>query len=151
MKRAECPRIEALSALIDGALRGAERAEIEAHAATCPVCGALLARFNALRARFAALPAPRVGFDLAPAVEERIRAAGRAQPVRPVRARRRWWWQGLPVVLGAATTLGAGAYLGGLLVAGGAAASRSAIEMSAFGTVPPGGICLGAGCGPGGR
>lgn len=151
MKRDGCPRIEALSALIDGALGARERAEIEAHAAGCPVCGASLARFQDLRAGFAELPAPRVGFDLAPAVEERIRAAGRAQPVSPVRGWRRWGWQGLPVALGAAAALGAGVYLGGLVVAGGAVATRSALEMSAFGTVPPGGICLGAGCGPGGR
>jgi anti-sigma factor RsiW len=151
MKRDGCPRIEALSALIDGALGAPERAEIEAHATGCPVCGASLARFNDLRAGFAELPAPRVGFDLAPAIEERIRAAGRAQPAPPGRARRRGWWQGLPVAVGAAAALGAGAYLGGLLAVGGATASRSALEMSAFGTVPPGGICLGAGCGPGGR
>lgn len=150
MTREDCPRMEALSALVDDGVVAPARAQIEAHVALCPVCGAALATLNDLRASFAALPAPRVGFDLAPAVEERIRAAGRAQPPRPVRARLRWW-QGLPVALGAAAALGAGAYLGGLLAVGGAVASRSALEMSAFGAVPPGGICIGAGCGPGER
>ena len=151
MRTEDCPRIEALSALVDGALVGSERADVEAHAALCPVCGGALARLNALRADFAALPASRVGFDLAPAVAGRIRAAGRVQPVRPARAPRRGWWQGLPVALGTAAALGAGAYLGAfLVVGGGVAATRPAIEMSAFGTVPPGGVCLGPAC-EGGR
>jgi anti-sigma factor RsiW len=143
--------MDALSALADGELAGSERAEAEAHAARCPVCGRALARLNALRADFAALPAPRVGVDLASAVAERIRAAGRAQPARPARAPRQGWWRGLPVAVGTAVALGAGTFLGAFLVAGGgAAASRPAIEMSAFGTVPPGGLCLGPAC-EGGR
>lgn len=151
MTHKKCPRIEALSALVDDALAGPERTAIEAHAVACPVCGASLARLIALRASFAALPAARVGFDLAPAIEDRIRAAGRAQPRRPDRVRPRQW-QAFPAAVGAAVALSVGAYLGSFLVAGGGAvASRSAIEMSAFATVPPGGICLGAGCGPGGR
>lgn len=151
MKTEDCPRIEGLSALVDRALAAPARAEIEAHAARCPACGAALARLNALRADFAALPPPRVGFDLAPAVAERIRAAGRARPARPARAPRRGWWQGWPVALGTAAALGAGALLGAFLVAGGGvAASRPTIEMSAFGTVPPGGLCLGRAC-EGGR
>jgi anti-sigma factor RsiW len=150
MKIGHCPRIEALSALVDEALAERERVEIEAHAATCPVCGAALARLNGLRTDFAALRRPRVGIDLAPAVAERIRAARRAQPARPARAPRRGWWQGLPVAVGTAAALGAGAYLGAFLVAGGGAPSvRPGIEMSAFGTVPPGGLCLGPACGGG--
>lgn len=151
MTRETCPRIEALSALVDDALAAPERVEIETHAAACPVCGASLARLNELRASFTALPGLRVGFDLAPAIADRIRAAERPRRDRPARERMRWW-QALPVTVGAAAALSAGAYLGSFIVAGGGAvASRSAIEMSAFGTVPPGGICLGAGCGPGGR
>ncbi|HET9043081.1 MAG TPA: zf-HC2 domain-containing protein [Burkholderiales bacterium] len=149
MTHEACPRIEALSALVDDALAGPERAAIEAHAAICPVCGASLARLNELLAGFAALPAPRVGFDLAPAVAARIRAATR--PARPARPARQAWWQGLPVALGTAAALGAGAFLGVFLVAGGGvAAVRPAVEMSAFGTVPPGGLCLGPAC-DGGR
>jgi anti-sigma factor RsiW len=150
MTHEACPRIEALSALVDDALAGPERAAIEAHAAICPVCGESLARLNELRAGFAALPAPRVGFDLATAVEERIRAAERPQRARSPRPRSRWW-QALPAAVGAAAALSAGAYIGSVLTVGGAVANRSAVEMSAFGTVPPGGICLGAACGPGGR
>lgn len=149
MRTEDCPRIETLSALVDGALGASDRAEIEAHAGLCPVCGGALAHLNALRADFAALPAPRVGFDLAPAVAARIRAATR--PARPARPARQAWWQGLPVALGTAAALGAGAFLGAFLVAGGGvAAVRPAVEMSAFGTVPPGGLCLGPAC-DGGR
>jgi len=145
-ERDECPRIEALSAFLDDALDSAERAEVASHAAACPVCGAAFARLDALRADFAVLPAPRVGFDLAPAVGERIRAAGRARPVGPARAPGRRAWQRLPLALGSAAALGAGAFLGAFLVAGGAAAMRPAVEMSAFATVPPGGLCVGPAC-----
>jgi anti-sigma factor RsiW len=147
MTQEECPRIEALSALVDGALAAPARAEIVSHAAGCSVCGAVLARLNGLRADFAALPAPRVGFDLSPAIEERIRAAVRPRGAsRPARPRMRWW-QAFPAAVGTAAALGAGAYLGAFLVAGaGAATMRPAIEMSAFGTVPPGGLCLGPAC-----
>ncbi len=145
MTHEACPRIEALSALVDDALAGPERAAIEAHAAICPVCGASLARLNELRAGFAALPAPRVGFDLAPAVAARIRAAsGRRVRLRPARQA---WWQGLPVALGTAAAL-APVHTSACFssAGGGVAAVRPAVEMSAFGTVPPGGLCLGPAC-----
>jgi anti-sigma factor RsiW len=151
MKRDECPRFEALSAMLDGAPSGPEDADIHTHAAQCPVCGTVLARLNGLRADFAALPAPRVGLDLAPLIAGRIRSAERVRTRRPVPTGWRRWRQGLPAALGAAVALGAGAYLGAFLVAGGGAAVRPALEMSAFGTVPPGGLCLGPACRPGGR
>ena len=151
MNNDDCPRIDALSALADDALAGAERAEIETHAGGCAVCGHALDRLRGLRADFVALSAPRVGCGLAPAVAERIRAAERMRPAGPTGVRRREWWQGLPVALGTAAALGAGAYLGAfLVVGGGVAATRPAIERSAFGTVPPGGLCLGPAC-QGGR
>jgi anti-sigma factor RsiW len=145
MTREGCPRKETLSALVDGALAAHDRDEFEAHAARCPACGAALATLNALRASFAALPAPRVGFDLAPAIADRIRAAERPRGARPGRERSRWW-QAFPAAVGTAAALSAGAYLGAFLVAGGVASGRPAIEMSAFGTVPPGGLCLGPAC-----
>lgn len=151
MTSAECPRMEGLSAFVDDALAQPERAEIERHVASCPVCGATLADLQALGARFAALPERRVGFDLAPLVEGRIRAAERAPRARPARKRAPPWWQLLPAAVGAAAALSAGAYLGTFLVAGGGGASRAAVQMSAFDTVPPGGICLGPTCGGGGR
>jgi anti-sigma factor RsiW len=150
MTSEECPRMEALSALVDEALAPPEHARIAGHAASCPVCGATLADLKALRARFAALPEPRVGFDLAPLVEGRIRAAERAPRARPAR-KHVPWWQLLPAAVGAAAALGAGGYLGSFLVAGVGGASRAAVQMSAFDTVPPGGICLGPACGGGGR
>lgn len=147
MKRDECPRIEALSALVDDAVAGRERAEIETHAARCPVCGRALSGLRGLRTDFAALPERRVGFDLAPRIEERIGAAERPRGARPPRERVRWW-QAFPAAVGTAAALSAGAYLGAYIVAGGgAAAARPAIEMSAFATVPPGGLCIGPACG----
>jgi anti-sigma factor RsiW len=141
--------MEALSALVDDELAAPARAEIETHALSCPVCGAALADLNALRARFAALPELRVGFDLAPAIADRIRVAERALRARPARERLRWW-QAFPAALGAAASLSAGAYVGSfLVVGGGAVASPAAIEMSVFDAVPPGGICLGPACGGG--
>jgi anti-sigma factor RsiW len=138
--------MDALSALVDGVLAAHARFELEAHAARCPACGAALATLNELHASFAALPDPRVGFDLAPAIADRIRAAGRPQAARPERERIRWW-QAFPAAVGSAVALSAGAYLGAFLAASGAVvAGRPAIEMSAFGTVPPGGLCLGPAC-----
>jgi anti-sigma factor RsiW len=142
--------MEALSALVDDALADPARAEIESHLAGCPRCAAALADLHALHARFAALPGLRVGFDLVPVIEDRIRAAER--PPRPRRMRKgARWWQVLPAALGTAVALSAGAYLGSALVVAGPGAGQAAIEMSAFDTVPPGGICLGSLCAAGGR
>ena len=40
--QSECPRTEQLSALIDSELSGTALEEIEAHAGSCPLCGAML-------------------------------------------------------------------------------------------------------------
>jgi anti-sigma factor RsiW len=141
-----CPRLEALSALVDDELAAPARAEIEAHAASCPVCGAARADLEALGATFDALPQPAPRIDLARLVGERIRVGGE-QARRAGRGARMPWWQMLPAVLGAAAALGMGAGAGSVLMIGSGAAARAAVEMSVFATVPPGGLCLaGAAC-----
>ncbi|MCG6927239.1 MAG: zf-HC2 domain-containing protein [Acidobacteria bacterium] len=69
---------ERVTALVDGALEGEERARIEAHVARCEVCRVQAADERALRARLRALPAPEVPFGL----EQRVRAK--------LRRRHRW-------------------------------------------------------------
>lgn len=140
-----CPRMEQLSALVDGELAAQARAEIEAHAAACPICGAALADIEALGSDFERLPRPAPPVDLAHLVGERIRIAeqqARApQGARRSRARMPWW-KLMPAALGAATVLGMGVGAGNVLMMGAGVASRAALEMSVFATVPPGGLCL---------
>lgn len=138
-----CPRTEALSALIDGELRGAARAEIATHAETCPLCGAMLKDLAGLRLALRPLAAARVGFDLIPLIEGRL--APRGELRRPVRDRR-WWqsWQVLPSGLAAAAVLTAGVYMGALLAAGSGVTVMQPVAMALFDLVPPGGLCVGS-------
>lgn len=141
--QSECPRTEQLSALIDGELAGAARAEIETHAGSCPLCGAMLREFGELRVALKPLAAARPGFDLAPLIDQRLTAGGwRARPVRG----RNWWqvWQLLPSGLAAAGMLSAGVYLGALLVGGAGVTALEPAAMAVFNAVPPGALCLGS-------
>lgn len=139
----ECPRTEQLSALIDGELSGVARAEIESHAVSCPLCGAMLRDFGELRVALKPLAAARPGFDLAPLIDQRLAAGGR--PARPRRDRSGWkGWQILPSGLAAAGVLTAGVYLGALLAGGGAGVTAlQPAAMALFDPVPPGGLCAG--------
>jgi anti-sigma factor RsiW len=141
-----CPRMEALSALVDDELAGAARGEIQAHAASCPICSAALADIEALSVAFAALPQPPAQVDLARLVGERIRI-GEQQARRAPKQPRTAWWRMIPATVGAAAALGMGAGAGNVLMVGAGAAARASVEMSVFATVPPGGLCLaGAAC-----
>jgi anti-sigma factor RsiW len=149
--RSECPRTEQLSALIDGELAGVARAEIEAHAGSCPLCGAMLREFGELRVALKPLATARAGFDLAPLIDQRLAARGR--PPRP-RRDHNWWqgWQILPSGLAAAGMLTAGVYLGVLLAGGASVTALEPAAMAVFDAVPPGGLCLGSpSCYPPGR
>ncbi|MBI3042561.1 MAG: zf-HC2 domain-containing protein [Betaproteobacteria bacterium] len=138
----ECPRTEQLSALVDGELAGAARAEIADHAGSCPLCGAMLRDLGELRVAFRPLAAARPGVDLASLIEQRLAARGR--PARP-RRYGRWWqaWQLLPSGLAAAGVLTAGVYLGALLTAGAGATALRPAAMAMFDAVAPGGLCVG--------
>ena len=147
----ECPRTEQLSALIDGELAGGPREEITTHAGTCPLCGAMLKDLTDLRVALEPLAAARLGFDLAPLIEQRL--AARGKPTRPVRARS-WWhgWQILPSGLAAAGVLTGGVYLGALLAGDAGVTAMQPAAMAMFDAVPPGGLCVGLpSCYPPGR
>ncbi len=139
MKEA-CPRVEAISAFIDGALGAPARQELARHAKDCPLCAATLRNFMSLSQDLQGLRDTRCEIDLAALVDRRL--ADRAPPRRP--ADRRARWQGWPLVpqgLGAAGVLALGIYLGQVL-AGGAASVRPA-AMAVFDVSPPGGLCAG--------
>jgi len=113
-----CPRVEALSALMDGALSASERDEIGAHAASCPLCGKTLQQFEAMSSRLQALRDTTCDVDLAALIDTRL------APRAGARAQRKWRerhgmgiWQLAPRGLAAAGMLVAGAYLGMMLVA----------------------------------
>jgi len=147
---AACPRIEDISALIDGVLTGRAGDAMRAHAAHCPLCGPALRDFAAMGARLQALRDTRCDVDLAALVGPRLPARAPAPHKRP-RRRLVELWQLLPSGVGAAAALGAGAYLGLLLVAGGGTALRPA-AMAVFDAVPPGALCAGLpSCSPRGR
>lgn len=147
---AGCPRIEDISALMDGELTGRAAEALRAHAAHCPLCAATLRDFAAVSTRLQTLRDTRCDVDLAALVGPRLpprMPAGRRKPARP------WGglWQLVPGGLGAAGALAAGAYLGLLLVTGGGAALRPA-GMTVFDAVPPGALCAGLPlCSPRGR
>ena len=147
---AACPRIEEISALIDGALKGRAAQEIEAHAARCPLCAPVLRDFTAMSTRLQALRDIRCDVDLAAIVRPRLPPRVPARKKRPVR---QWGdlWQLAPGGVAAVGALGAGAYLGLMLMAGGGTALRPA-SMAVFDAVPPGAVCAGLPlCSPRGR
>src|SRR5690606_2477117 len=98
-------------------LADAGRAEIEAHAGSCQLCGAMLQDLSELRAAFQPLAAARPRVDLASRIEQRL--AARDRPARLSRDSH-WWagWELLPSGLVAAGVLTAGVYLGALLTVG---------------------------------
>ena len=146
----DCPRIEDISALLDGMLTGRAGADMKRHAANCPLCGPALRDFAAMGARLQALRDTRCDVDLAALVGPRL---GPRVPARRGKPVRQWGdlWQLVPGGLAAASAVGVGAYLGLLLVAGGGTALRPA-AMTVFDAVPPGALCAGLpSCSPRGR
>jgi anti-sigma factor RsiW len=146
----QCPRIEDISALIDGELTASAGEELRVHAAHCPLCAPVLRDFTAMGTQLQAMRETRCDVDLAAIVGGRLPPRTRARRKRPARS---WGdlWQLAPRGLGAAGALAAGAYLGLMLVAGGGAALRPA-AMTVFDAVPPGAMCAGLpACSPRGR
>jgi len=138
----KCPRIEALSALVDGELVGPARVALDAHVAGCAICAPVLAEFRQLRTTFAALPDVAPGIDFALLVDRRIAAAGVPKPKQKLRPQRWRWWQLAPAALGGAVSLSLGAYLGSALMLGSqVTAQPAALQMAAFTAIPPGALC----------
>lgn len=150
----ECPRNEALSALVDNELGEPERVALDAHVAGCALCAPVLAEFRQLRTSFAALPEVAPDVDVARLVEGRIAAAANAPKPKPKPRQQRWrWWQVAPGALGGALSLSLGAYLGSALMLGSqVAAQPAALQMAAFTAIPPGALCPALqACNPTGR
>jgi anti-sigma factor RsiW len=138
-----CPRIEALSAMIDGELDVPERAALESHLAGCAICSPVFAGMRRLHDGFAALPTPRRDFDVAAEVGRRIAALAPRQPPRPAPPSRRRWWQVAALAPGGALAIAAGLWLGGSMLP--AAAGPAAAQMAAFSAMPPGALCIASG------
>ena len=138
----KCPRIEAISALVDDELAEPARAALDAHVAGCAVCAPVLAEFRQLRTRFAALPGLDPDVDFVSLVDSRIDAAEAPKPAAKPRSQRWRWWQLAPAALGGALSLSFGAYLGSALMLGSeVAAQPAALQMAAFAAIPPGALC----------
>ena len=149
----QCPRTEALSALIDNELGESDRVALDAHVAGCAICAPVLAEFRQLRTSFAALPGVAPGVDVARLVEGRIAAADAPKPRPRQQPQRLRWWQVAPAALGGALSLSIGAYLGSALMLGSeVAAQPAALQMAAFTEIPPGALCPALqACNPAGR
>jgi anti-sigma factor RsiW len=139
----ECPRVEALSLVVDNEISGSARDEIEAHAASCPLCGATLREFRELRSALAAFPDAVPGVDIATLIAHRLEPRRQS---RPARRRMGWHWQLAPAGLAGAGMLAMGAYLGLLLAAGTTASVARPPAVAVFSAVPPGGLCLTSAC-----
>ena len=136
-----CPRIEALSALVDDELGASDRVALDAHVAGCAICAPVLAEFRQLRTGFSALADVAPGVDIAPLVDRRIAAAAGVSKPKP-RPRRWHLWQIAPAALGGALSLTLGAYLGSALMLGSQLTARpAALQMAAFAAAPPGALC----------
>ena len=137
----KCPRIDEISALVDGALAEPARVAFDAHVAGCAICAPVLAEFRQLHTAFAALPDVTPNVDFAFLVDRRI-AADIPKP-KPKSKPQRWrWWQLAPATLGGALSLSLGVYLGGTLVLGSQViAQPAALQMAAFTANPPGALC----------
>ena len=136
-----CRQHDHVSAYMDHMMKPQEYARFSQHLQGCPECRRQLDEFTALRQGLRELPSPTLGFDLASRREDRLRAKprGRRTP--------RWFgaWSGLvPAGVAAGMALASGVWLGGLLMAGGAANTPSTAMARVFDPVPPGGLCAAA-------
>jgi len=117
----------------------AERGQFMVHLQSCPICQGQLDALSGLQAQLRAMPSPSLGFDLAASFDEQMRMA---PPQR--RAPRTPWFSWGPAGVAVALSLASGAWLGGLLIGGGAVVAPSAVAARVFDPVPPGGLCAAA-------
>jgi anti-sigma factor RsiW len=140
-----CPRLETISGAIDHALSPEAAAGFASHVSACPVCEVALDRMSQARAALRAMQAEAPGFDLSPAVLNRL---------PPPRRRRRaaWSWGLLPSATTAVGVLAIGAVAGALLSGGLLPeAGGRAPMLAAFDVAPPGMLCMLDGCRGGAR
>ena len=148
--REPCPRIESLSAWIDGEMAEAERNALQAHVAGCPVCQPVVSELQQMRSLFAQLPHDTIDFDLAPAIDRLIASAAigvSAHPAHPLRApggpRRLLWWRWAALVPGGTIAVAFGLWLGASLMPASTLprAGATGAQMAAFSATPPGSLC----------
>lgn len=139
-----CPRHTDLSAYADDMMAPAERARFSLHLAGCPACQHRLDAITALGQSLRAMPSPRLGFDLAAQLNDRLHAPPQGR--QPARQRPAWprWLGWMPTGLAGGLALASGIWLGGLLLGGGAATVPGAGLVRVFDPVPPGGLCAAA-------
>lgn len=139
-----CPRIEDISAFVDGVLAPPATAELRRHAQSCEVCGATLRDLRQLHEQLQPLRRRQADVDIAALVMPQLRPAAPVPRRRQPRGLPAWAspWQLGPRALGGAAALGAGIYLGLALLAGSGAALRPA-GMTVFDAEPAGALCAG--------
>jgi len=140
-----CPRFEDLSALMDGELTHVAARELKLHAAACASCGATLLQFSQLHGQLEQLRNRKADVDIASLVLPRLPNAPAARPTLRPRSPSSPWpslWSLGPRALGGAAALGAGVYLGLMLLAGSGTVLRPA-GMTAFDAEPAGSLCAG--------
>lgn len=131
-----CPLHEQLSAYIDGEMPHPERKRFEVHLAGCPTCRNEVDKLDTLRAGLAALSSPTLGFDLS-AQYAQLPAPRRAGFRHRIGHWQAWAGGGIFVAL----SLGAGIWLGGLLLAAPARVTPAFTADHVFAPIPPGGLC----------
>ena len=138
-----CPRTIEVSAYLDDELSVAERAQLQAHLASCERCSAMLMKLGALRDELRRLPDERLGFDLSAVIGNRLGAAPSLPPARPPRRR---WFQLVPIGLGAGAALSLGLFMGmGLTAGAGSVAAPRFGALAVFDADAPGSLCAGSG------
>ena len=138
-----CPRTIEVSAYLDDELSVAERAQLQAHLASCERCSAMLMKLGALRDELRRLPDERLGFDLSAVIGNRLAAAPRSRASRPPSRR---WLQLIPIGLGAGAALSLGLFMGmGLTAGAGSVAAPRFGALAVFDADAPGSLCAGSG------
>lgn len=147
-----CPRTEDLCALMDQALPHASATALHRHLQTCPVCAQQLQSLRGQRGSLQALPSPVLDAQFGQRLQSRLPPrthprAPNAVPITRGRQRTRWalledW---VPTGLASGVALGAGVWLGAILMgATPAIAPSGAAMVRVFDPVPPGGLCAAA-------
>lgn len=138
-----CPRVDLLSAYVDGDLPAARRAELERHLDGCACCREWLVALRATQHELRALADDSLGFDLSQVVRGRIEAM--PGPAAPRRGRQhgRWRWF-VPAGVGAAASIALGVAMGVALMAPAAAPRPVGGALEVFAPIAPGGLCAGA-------
>lgn len=134
-----CPQHEEASAYLDEMLTPSERQQFAVHMRICPICSQRVDELTALRQTLHDLPSPVLGFDLAARLEAQTRRGATRR--RPVRSFGSFWTGWGAPGLAVSLSLASGAWLGVMLVGGGAVAAPPATMVRVFDPVPPGGLC----------